>query len=205
MKVASGTAAFLAGTVAALVPPVLVVGFDQPIGLGLGLGFGLGGALFGVLGLARGRPASSLDDLPEARASTARALIEEGQAALDQLRATSRVVRDSRMREELKLLVMKGERVLREVRDDPACAMQVRRLFTFYLPNAANVAEGWRALESKSEPAPDLEVQTRDTVAALNDAFTRFADEMHEPKMQALDLDLKVLNSALKEDLAESR
>ena len=205
MKVNSGTSALLAGTVAALLPPVLVVGFDQPIGLGLGLGFGLGGALFGMLGLARGRPPSALDGLPEARASTAKALIEEGQAALDELRATTRLVRDALMREELKLLVMKAERVLSEVRTEPSCAMQVRRLFTFYLPNAANVAEGWRALESKSERAPDLEVQTRDTVAALNDAFTRFADEMHEPKMQALDLDLKVLNSALKEDLAESR
>jgi hypothetical protein len=201
----SGAAAVLAGAVAAVTPPLLVLGFDQPIGLGLGLGFGLGGALFGLLGLGRSAGEPRGEALPEARASTARALVAEGQAAVDQLRRTSRLVRDELMREEIKLLAMKADRVIRAAREDPACVMQVRRLFTFYLPNAASVAEGWRALETKHEPEPALEAQTRETMASLNDAFSRFADEMHEPRMQTLDLDLKVLNSALKQDLEEIR
>jgi hypothetical protein len=92
-----------------------------------------------------------------------------------------------------------------EARADPSCAMQVRRLFTFYLPSAASVAEGWRAMEGKPEPEPELAKQTRETVASLNDAFSQFAEEMHEPKMQALELDLRVLNDSLKRDLEESR
>jgi len=63
------------------------------------------------------------------------------------------------------------------------------------------VADGWRALENKHTPAPEIELQTRETMAALNDAFGRFADEAHEPQLQTLDLDLKVLKDALKADL----
>ena len=203
MRLSTGGSALVAGVVAALTPPVLVLGLDQPAGLGLALGFGLGGALFGLLGLTR-RAGASID-LPEARASTARELVEEGQAALDRLRGAARAVRDPVVREQFKLLAQSADRVLHGARADPACAMQVRRLFTFYLPNAASVAEGWRALESKPEPEPALEAQARETLASLNVAFTQFADEMHEPKMQALDLDLKVLDDALKRDLEESR
>jgi hypothetical protein len=61
------------------------------------------------------------------------------------------------------------------------------------------------ALENKSEPSPDRVQQTRETMAQLNDAFTRFADELHEPQLQTLDLDLKVLNDALRHDLEQVR
>ena len=203
MKLGSGAAAAVAGTFAALIPPVLVLGFDQPAGLALGLGFGLGGALFGVLGMGRGRAAAA--GVPDGRSDAARQLIAEGQEALERLRRTGRAIRDELMREEIKLLTMKADRVIREAQADPDCAMQVRRLFTFYLPNAASVAEGWRVLENKPQPEHVLSMQTRETVAALNDAFSRFAEEMHEPKLQTLDLDLRVLNNALKQDLEETR
>ncbi|HEX8568406.1 MAG TPA: 5-bromo-4-chloroindolyl phosphate hydrolysis family protein [Caulobacteraceae bacterium] len=203
MKLSSGAAAIVAGTVAALVPPILVLGFDQPAGLGLGLGFGIGGALFGLLGLGRG--SGGAGRVEDGRNATARELIAEGQAALERLRRTGRAVRDELMREEIKLLTMKADRVIREAQADPSTAMQVRRLFTFYLPNAASVAEGWRVLEDKPEREPELAGQARETVAALNDAFSKFADDMHEPKLQTLDLDLRVLNNALKQDLEGTR
>ena len=202
MRLGSGASALIAGTVAALTPPVLVLGLDQPAGLGLALGFGLGGALFGLLGLTR-RAGSA--NLGEERSRTGHELVEEGQAALERLRRAARAIRDPLVREQIKMLSANADRVLHGARADPACAMQVRRLFTFYLPNAASVAEGWRALEVKPEPEPALEAQTRETMASLNVAFARFADEMHEPKMQALDLDLRVLNDALKRDLQETR
>ena len=203
MRLSSGAAALVAGTVAALAPPVLVLGLDQPIGLGLAAGFGLGGALFGLLGL--GRRAAAGADLPAARASTARALLAEGEAALEQLRRAGRAIRDPMMREQVRMLGDQALRVIHAAREDPAIAMQVRRRFTFYLPNAASVADGFKALETQSEPEPELAAQTRETMASLNLAFAKFADEMHEPKMQTLDLDLKVLENALRQDLEEPR
>jgi hypothetical protein len=204
-RLSSGAAALIAGGVAAVIPPVLVLGLDQPIWLGLGVAAGAFGGLWGVLQRGRGRDSGALrlesGPIAEARADTARSLLTEGQQALERLRHTSRLIRDELMREEIKLLTMKAERVMRDVRDQPAKVMAVRRLLTFYLPNAASVAEGWRALESKHTPAPETEVQTRETMAALNDAFGKFADQAHEPQLQTLDLDLRVLKDALKADL----
>ena len=204
-RLSSGAAALIAGGVAAVIPPVLVLGLDQSIWLGLGAAAGAFGAIWGLLsarpGGGGGAPRLEAGPIAEARADTARALIAEGQQALERLRQTSRLIRDELMREEIKLLTMKAERVMRDIRDHPAKVMAVRRLLTFYLPNAASVAEGWRALENKHTPAPETEVQTRETMAALNDAFGKFADQAHEPQLQTLDLDLRVLKDALKADL----
>jgi hypothetical protein len=203
-RMSSGTAALLAGGVAAAIPPVLVLGFDQPIWLGLGAAAGAFGALWGLARAGRSRPRGrgvDADAIAGARADTARDLLSEGQAALERLRTTARSVRDELMREEIKLLAMKAERVMREIRDHPDRVMAVRRLLSFYLPNAASVAEGWKALELKHTPAPEIELQTRETMAQLNDAFGQFADQAHQPQLQTLDLDLKVLRDAMKADL----
>jgi len=201
----SGTAATVAGVVAALIPPPLVLAAGVPAWLALMIAFAVFVALWLLLkpkqrrALASGR--LDVGAMAEERRGTAGDLLREGDAALERLRAAPRRIHDQLMREEIRLLTMKADRVLREVRNDPDKVMAVRRLLTFYLPNAASVAEGWRALENKSEPSPERVRQTRETMAGLNDAFTRFADQLHEPQMQTLDLDLKVLNDALKQDL----
>jgi hypothetical protein len=105
------------------------------------------------------------------------------------------------MRGQITALATTGDKVLKDVREDPSKAMAVRRLLTFYLPTAASLAEGWRALEERRTPAPDRALQTRQTMMALNEAFSQFADNLSAPQMQTLDLDLKVLNDALKNDL----
>ena len=202
-RMSSGASALFAGAVAAIIPPVLVLGFDQPIWLGLGAAAGAFGAIWGLTRTGRPRPRGGLDvaAITGARADTARDLIAEGQAALERLRATARSVRDELMREEIKLLTMKAERVIRDIREHPDRVMAVRRLLSFYLPNAASVAEGWKALELKHTPAPEIELQTRETMAQLNDAFGQFADQAQQPQLQTLDLDLKVLRDAMKADL----
>jgi hypothetical protein len=199
----AGTAAAVSGAVAAAIPPILVLGFSQPAWLALCIAFVALVVLWFLLKPDANRGSGRLDEgeIAQGRRSTAAQLLREGDAALDRLRAAPRVIHDQLMREEIRLLTMKADRVLRDVRQDPDKVMAVRRLLTFYLPNAASVAEGWRALENKSEPSPERVRQTRETMAGLNDAFTQFADELHEPQMQTLDLDLKVLNDALKQDL----
>ena len=199
----AGTAAAVAGAVAAAIPPILVLGFGQPAWLALCIAFVALVVLWFLLKPDANRGSGRLDEgeIAQGRRSTAAQLLREGDEALERLRAAPRLIHDQLMREEIRLLTMKADRVLRDVRGDPDKVMAVRRMLTFYLPNAASVAEGWRALEGKAEPSPERVRQTRETMAGLNDAFTQFADELHEPRMQTLDLDLKVLNDALKQDL----
>ena len=199
----SGSAATVAGLVAALIPPPLVLSAGIPAFLAVMIAFAVFVALFLLLKPHRRTAPGRLDAgaISDERRGTAADLLREGEAALDRLRTAPRRIHDQLMREEIRLLTMKADRVLREIRDDPDKVMAVRRLLTFYLPNAASVAEGWRALEAKSEPSPERVRETRETMAGLNDAFTRFADDLHEPQLQTLDLDLRVLNDALRQDL----
>lgn len=138
---------------------------------------------------------------PEAD-DTAQQLIGEGAAALNRLRRAGLQVADPEMRNTVERLCATSTRILDDIRADPSRAMPMRRVLCFYMPNAASLAEGWRALEQRRTPAPDRMAQTRDTMRSLIEAFDRFHDELVQPQMQALDLDLKVLNDALKHDLA---
>jgi hypothetical protein len=195
-----GTSTLIAGIIAALVLPLLALGLRLPLFVSVGLTIGL---FFALQGLFAPKPprAAQAEPLDEARQQTADALIGEGRAALDRLRRAGRALQDKRMRADVERLSATADRVLRDVEADPGKAMSVRRLMTFYLPNAASLTEGWRALEGRALPSPERERQTRETVAHLNEAFDRFADALVQPQVQTLDLDLKVLNDALKTDL----
>lgn len=203
MKLPTGVPILVAGTAAALALPLLAFRVHLPLWLAAVIALGVFYGLKLILEPGPERPAPRLntETLDGARLETAQALITEGRAALDRLVQATRGLRDPAMKAELKQLTATADRVLGDLREDPSRAMAVRRLLTFYLPNAASVAEGWRALEGRTLPAPDRAAQTRQTVHALNDAFRRFADELVQPQMQTLDLDLKVLNDALKSDL----
>ena len=131
----------------------------------------------------------------------AQALIAEGAAALERLRRAGAKVADPEMRTTVDQLCVTSTRILDDIRQEPSRAMPMRRVLCFYLPNAASLAEGWRALETRRAPSPERMAQTKETMRALIVAFDRFHDELAQPQMQVLDLDLKVLNDALKHDL----
>jgi 5-bromo-4-chloroindolyl phosphate hydrolysis protein len=142
--------------------------------------------------------------LNDARAQTGRSLLPDAAAALDRMKQTLGQIRDPAVRGQVAELVTTGRKVLDQVRADPTKAMAVRRLLTFYLPNAASLAEGWVALEGRALPSPERMTQTGQTLRSLNQAFAKFSDDMAEPQMQTLDVDLKVVNDALKSDLEKT-
>jgi len=196
-----GSAILIAALAAAVVLPVTALGFNLPIWID-------GLASLGVFGGAylvarRPRPGEGLDadELADARAQTAKGLMADAAVAVDRLKRAAATTEDVAMRGQITSLAQTGALVLTKVRDDPSKAMAVRRMLTFYLPTAASLAEGWRALEDRRTPARERTEQTRQTMSALNEAFSHFADDLAEPQMETLDLDLKVLNDALKSDI----
>lgn len=201
----NGTDTLVAGIVAAVLLPVLALG----VKMGLFPAALVSIAIFFALRALLGRTAPSPraiegpDPAPmaEAQEDNARALIEEGRAALARLRAAGRNLADKDLNADARRLYHTSDRLLKDIEADPARAMSVRRFITFYLPNAASVAEGWRQLEGRALPAPERLAQTRETFGALNEAAERYANALVQPQVQTLDLDLKVLKDALKHDL----
>ena len=200
-----GTAILLGAFGAAIALPGLALGLHLP----LWIAGAISAAVFGgtwLVARAPTGPGDGLDDdaILQARTDTARGMVSDADAAVVKLEQAARSIKDDAMRTEVGKLAEIGGRVTREVKDDPNRAMAVRRLLTFYLPNAASLAEGWRTLETRSSPSPERIAQTRETMQALGDAFGKFADQAAAPQLQALDLDLKVLNDALKADLEKT-
>jgi hypothetical protein len=187
---------------AAVAFPALALGVGLPLWLAGVISLGVFVGLVLVLKPGGGLgPGLSDEAALEARSETARGLISDGSTALVRLEHSLKAIRDKPMQAEVQKLAAIGEKVLKDVRTSPDRAMAARRLLTFYLPNAANLAEGWQALEQRVTPSPDRAAQTRATMKSLGEAFARFADDVNEPQLQSLDLDLKVLNDALKSDL----
>jgi 5-bromo-4-chloroindolyl phosphate hydrolysis protein len=199
--VGRGGAILTAGCIAALVLPVAALALNLPYWMAAVLALAFFTGVYLVARRPRPGEALDADAIETARSGTARALAAEAAAAVDRLRRAVGQIRDPAMRDEIAGLAKTGEAVVKAVRADPAKAMAVRRLLTFYLPNAASLAEGWLSLEQRRTPAADRAEQTRQTMRGLNEAFSRFADDLSTPAMETLDLDLKVLNDALKADL----
>jgi hypothetical protein len=203
MTLSRGTAILLAAVAAAVVMPVAGIGLHLPIWLDLGLS---GGTFAGGFLLLRSGKQASLDAemLADARNQTGLGLIPDAAASLDRMKKALALIKDPGVRGQVDGLVRTGAKVLGDVRADPSRAMAVRRLLTFYLPNAASIAEGWVALEGRATPSPERMAQTGATLRSLNEAFAKFSDDMVEPQMQTLDIDLKVVNDALKADLEKT-
>ncbi len=203
MTLSRGTAILLAALAAAAVMPAAAIGLHLPLWLDLGLS---GGTFAGGFLLLRSGKQDTLDAdmLTDARNQTALGLVRDGQAALDRMKKALAQIKDPAVRGQVDSLARTGQKVVSDVRADSSRAMAVRRLLTFYLPNAASIAEGWVALEGRATPSPERMAQTGATLRALNEAFAKFSDDMVEPQMQTLDIDLKVVNDALKADLEKT-
>jgi 5-bromo-4-chloroindolyl phosphate hydrolysis protein len=203
MSMSRATSTLIAGLIGAAILPILALSAGLPLWLSTVIVFG---ACVGLWYLLRAGAPDSDDDeqLALTRNDTTRGLITDAVAALDRLKRVAPVIQDQTMRGEVADLIKTTGSVLDEVKDNPDRAMAVRRLFTFYLPNAVAVAEGWQRLERTANPVPARVQQTRDTMKALNAAFVQYAQQADAPDMADLDTTLKVLNASLKSDVEKA-
>jgi hypothetical protein len=197
-----GTSTLIGGAAAAIALPVCVLILGLPLWFG-GL---IALAIFAGLNLALRSQGFGLklDDMSEAQSETVRALVDEAGMALTRMRGTARLIKDAPMRALVSSLANTAAGILDHVRDAPVRAMAVRRFLTFYLPNAAAVAEGWQTLEGNSNPSSERMIQTREVMSALKDAFAKFENDADAPELSELDLNLKVIKASLKADLEKT-
>jgi len=197
-----GTSTLLAGVAAAIALPGSVLLLGLPLWLGAVIAAGI---FFGLhLALRPSGLGLKLDDFAEAQTQTVRSLLAEGEAALARLDAAGKLIKDGSMRAAVATLCSTAAGILAHIKAEPARVMAVRRLLTFYLPNAAALAEGWQTLEGNTDPSPGRMTQTREVVNALKDAFVKFENQADAPELQALDLNLKLVKDSLKADLEKT-
>ena len=205
MTISRGTAVLIAAIAAALVLPMATLALRLPLLVSALIATGVfAGSWLVLRSLSVTPDGFDPDAVNDARSETSRMLLTTAAAPLARLEAAAKAISDPAMRAQVRSLADTGQKVVQGVKADPERAMAVRRLLTFYLPNAASLAEGWRALETRAQPSDERMKQTRETMQSLNQAFSQFADNLVEPQLQTLDVDLKVLKDALQADLTQT-
>src|SRR5262249_25284992 len=163
-----GTSTLIAGFAGALAFPLLVFGLHLPLWLGLIVALGVFGGL--ILALRPSGFGLHVDAMVEAQADTGRGLLSDGTQALDRIKRVAPRLADPAMQSEVQSLAKTSDQILAHVGNDATRAMAVRRYLTFYLPNAASIAEGWQTLEANAGSPPERKQQAREVMKALNDA-----------------------------------
>jgi 5-bromo-4-chloroindolyl phosphate hydrolysis protein len=145
--------------------------------------------LLDASGVARGKVAFARELLTEAAPQAAR------------LDAAAATIRERKVTECVRHLAVVARRIFAGIEKDPLRLDRVRRFLTYYLPRAAEIAEAYGELERSETPDPQRLASTRTLLDRLDVAFTRYAAGLQDADLDKLDIELKLLKSALDEDL----
>lgn len=185
----------LGAGLAILILPLLVLGLSAPLWVGV---LAAATALVGAAAAQRlQRP--RIAALPAPAQSATR----DARAALARLEAARADICDRDVRATIEAMIGSARTIVEGVVADPAALGQVQRVLTYYLPRAAALAASYAALEARGDTARRAAVAR--VIARLDAAFRRYADRFADDALRLLDLELKLVDSALDEDLGEAR
>ena len=142
-----------------------------------------------------------LKSLAGSKVAFARELLAQAQPAADRLAATARAISNKDMAAKVKNLSDIAADVISKVEAKPESAPAVRRFLTYYVPQAAEVAEGYAALANQRVPNQARLANVGSVVTKLQDAFVHYADSLADSELGTLDVDLRLIQESLKEDI----
>jgi hypothetical protein len=177
----------------------LLVLLQFGLGLGFPLAFGAGLAAGAALTIAL-RPRALAERVAAGgRGDVVRKLIAEAEPQVARLRAEAAGLRDATARGRFERMADIAGAVMRALAEDPARIGQGQRLLTYLLPRAVQLADGLQLLEAQTMPDPERRRRMVEVTGRLEGAFIRTRDSLAEPDLRALDIELKLLESALSE------
>ncbi|OEO32859.1 5-bromo-4-chloroindolyl phosphate hydrolase [Devosia insulae DS-56] len=191
--------------VAGLVAAALVAGLSILGGVPFLIAVIIGGLVFaGLVFLLT--PRQLFDGVDEktigkGQLAYARDLLIEAAAPRQQLELAAEAIDDPEVRLRARHLAEISADVVGKVEANPASATAVRRFLSYYLPRAAEIADGYRLLEQKRNPDTQRLTEINAVMIKLEDAFVHYADGLVDAELGTLDVDLKLIQASLKEDL----
>lgn len=197
----------LAAGISVVTLPVFVLGFGAPVWLGLLTS----GAVFAVLALfaavrtpminAERGAAGQATPAPRGASPAVKAAFDEAIPALVRIEQVIARTPKNQLRDRLQRIVETGRAIILEVEEDSTRVSAVARLLTYYLPRTADIATAYEQLRERGDAAPDRRAAIEDVVEKLEDAFVHYADRLADDDMKGVDVDIRLLNESLKEDL----
>lgn len=143
-------------------------------------------------------------EFTEAKIDLARDVLTGADRSLAMMAATAEHVRNEDVQSRLLHLHRIASEVVSEVERDPGRLMQVQRLLTYYLPSASRLAAGYLALERKRNPQPERLAKAEAMITRLDQVFDDYADRLVIPEVEGLDVELRLLDDAIRDESMKS-
>jgi hypothetical protein len=191
----------IGGLVAALLVPLLAFGLNLPFILAVVIAAVAFAGL--VILLAPRRLFEGLDVGRFGRDKVAFAtdLLTAAAPSATRLGNAAARIRAPDIRTQVEHLAGIAHDVLGKVEANPTQAPAVRRFLSFYLPQAAQVADGYAVLEAQRAPDAKRLGDVSAMIGKLEQAFIHYADSLAEADLGSLDVELRLIERSLKEDL----
>lgn len=191
----------VAGLAAAIVVPALSFGFHVPFIVSALIAVPVFAGLVILLAPRKLFEGMDVNALGKGQVAFARDLLSEAQPAAERLRVVAGRVHDKAMTSRITHLADIARDVFTRVEASPESAGTVRRFLSYYLPRAAEVAEGYAVIEAKRAPDAAQLAEVSSVLVKLEDAFVHYADSLVDDELGSLDTDLRLIQASLKEDL----
>jgi 5-bromo-4-chloroindolyl phosphate hydrolysis protein len=197
----SGTNWIAGGLAAAVLLPILSLGAGMPFWIALAVSATAGGGVLALLEPGKLFPRLEASGAARAKIEFARELLIEATPQADRIEAAARSIHAAKVADQAKHLAIVARGIFAGIEKDPLRVDRVRRFLTYYLPQAAEIAEAYGALERS--PAHDAAriAAAGELIDRLDMAFTRYAANVQDAALDNLDIELKLLRSSLDEDL----
>ncbi|CAL75211.1 hypothetical protein; putative signal peptide [Bradyrhizobium sp. ORS 278] len=197
----SETGWIVGGLIAAIAIPALAIGLGMPFWLACVIGLGAGGGAIAALAPRAAFPLLDASGAARGKVQLARELLSEAAPSAEQLDEASGRIRERKVADGVRHLAVIARRIFAGIEKDPLRLDRVRRFLTYYLPRAAEIAHAYAELEQAPVADPQRLASTRELIDRLDAAFTRYAASLQDADLDKLDIELKLLKSALDEDL----
>jgi 5-bromo-4-chloroindolyl phosphate hydrolysis protein len=191
----------MAGLVTAILVPVLTFAAGMPFWIAAVIGLLVFAGLVFLLAPRRLFEGLDIKVIGRGRLAFARELLEAAVPSAQRLEAAADDITDKQTAARVRHLAEIAADVFRTVEAKPESANAVRRFLSYYLPRAAEVAEGFAAIEAKRAPDIKQLKDVRAVLVKLEDAFVHYADSLVDDALGTLDTDLRLIQASLKEDL----
>ena len=195
----------IAGLVSAILIPGLVFVVQVPLAVALGVGAVAFAGLLFALAPRRAFEGIDVSNVARGRLDLARKVLNDAAPQIERLTQTARGIRKETVKAQVGRLATTARAIIAGVEQDANRLTNVQRFLTYYLPAAGDVAERYGVLEQKRLPDPARITQTEAVIAKLEDAFSHYSDSLLDTDLADLDVELRLIESSLKEDMGTGR
>lgn len=191
----------VAGAVTAILVPILTFAAGMPFWVAAAIGLLVFSGLVFLLAPRRLFEGLDINAIGRSRVAFAKELLEGATPAAQRLETAADDIADKETAARVRHLAEIAADVFRKVEARPESANAVRRFLSYYLPRAAEVAEGFAVIEAKRAPDRKQLEDVGAVLVKLEDAFVHYADSLVDDALGGLDTDLRLIQASLKEDI----